>query len=75
MTRTTIDIDAVVLRTLRSRARRDRLSMGQLASELLAVALESDPAPRDRVRWHSQPMEPRIDIDDKDALNRALDGR
>lgn len=73
MSRTTIDLDANVLRALKDRARRDRRSMGGLASELLAGALRSDaPQPR-AVAWNSQPMGARVDIDDNEALYSALD--
>jgi plasmid stability protein len=75
MTRTTIDLDASVLRDLRQRARRDRRSMGQLASELLAHALRSEVPVRAEITWHSQPMGARVDIDDTEALYRALDER
>lgn len=74
MPRTTIDLDAAVLRELKGRARRDRRSMGQLASELLAGALEAGHPPRRAIRWNSQAMGARVDIDDKEALYRALDG-
>lgn len=73
MPRTTIDLDPTVLRELRQRARRDRRSMGQLASELLARALRTETPRTPRITWHSQPMGARIDIDDKEALYRALD--
>jgi hypothetical protein len=76
MPRTTIDLDASVLEQLRSRAAAERKSMGQVASERLAVALEAPgsekPAP---FRWPSRPLgKPRIDLEDKEALMRVLDG-
>ena len=75
VSRTTLDIDPTVLRELKQRARMDRRSMGQIASELLARALRSEPSARRRISWNSQSMGARIDIDDKDALYGALDDR
>lgn len=74
MPRTTIDLDAGVLRELKRRKGRDGRSLGQLASELLAAALDaSDPTPRRPFAWHSAAMGARVDLDDKEALRRALD--
>jgi hypothetical protein len=75
MPRTTINIDAAVLRDLKRRARRVRRSMGQLASELLAHALRNEGQARPGITWLSQPMGARVDIDDKEALYRALEER
>lgn len=73
MPRTTIDIDAGVLRELKTRARRDRRSIGQIASELLAGALASaPPAVHRRVQWTSRPMDALVDLEDKEAMRRAL---
>lgn len=74
MPRTTIDLDAGVLRELKRRKRTGQ-SLGQLASELLAGALhEAPPAPtRPALRWRSARMGARIDLDDKEALRRAAD--
>lgn len=76
MTRTTIDIDAAVLRRLKERKRREGKTLGQLVSELLAGALhEADaPAPRE-LKWTSRPMGARVDLEDKEAVRRALEGR
>lgn len=75
MTRTTIDIDSRVLHELRARSRRDGRSMGQLASELLAASLRAEASTPHRITWNSQPMGARVDIDDPEALSRALEGR
>ncbi len=74
MPRTTIDLDAGVLRELKRRKRRGGQTLGQLASELLASALHEPSDERPRLQWHSAPMGARVDLDDKEALNRALDG-
>jgi hypothetical protein len=76
MTRTTLDLDSSVLEQLRSRARAEHKSMGQLASERLAVTLRQDtPVELAPLRWPSRPMgKPKVDLQDKDALWRILDG-
>ena len=75
MARTTLDIDASVLAQLRRRARAEHKSMGQLASERLAVSLGPD-APSDArpPAWPTLRMgAPSVDLYDKDALWRVLD--
>ncbi|HEY7891419.1 MAG TPA: hypothetical protein VIC05_04340 [Solirubrobacteraceae bacterium] len=78
MPRTTLDIDSSVLDQLRRRARAERKSMGRLASERLAVALReeetvAEPPP---LSWPSQHMgEPKVNLEDKEALWRVLDER
>lgn len=78
MTRTTIDIDAVVLRQLNERKRREQKTLGQLVSELLASALREEEeeafTPRP-LEWVSRPMHARVDLEDKEALRRALEGQ
>jgi len=76
MPRTTLDLDAPVLRELKRRKRTSGRSIGQIASELLAGALqEPQRAPRKHapVRWRSARMGARVDLEDKEALRRALD--
>ena len=77
MPRTTIDIDGTVLRELKVRSRRQGTTVGRLASELLARALAAgDPqAPPTTLEWRSAPMHARLDLRDKEAVNRALEGR
>jgi hypothetical protein len=76
MPRTTLEIDASVLAELRRRGEAERKSMGQVASELLAAALAAaEPAGgRAAFRWNAADLgAPRVDLEDKDALERALD--
>jgi hypothetical protein len=76
MTRTTIDIDAAVLRRLKARKQREGKTMGQLVSELLAAALrQTDAGPPRDFTWTTRPMGARVDLEDKEALQRALEGR
>ena len=78
MPRTTLDLDAGVLRQLKRRKRNGQ-SLGQLASELLAVALHepatepaTEPA-RPALRWRSARMGARVDLDDPEDVSRAAD--
>jgi macrodomain Ter protein organizer (MatP/YcbG family) len=76
VTRTTIDIDAAVLRRLKERQRREGKTLGQVASELLAGALrEAEASARPALDWTSRPMDARVDLEDKEAVRRALEGR
>jgi hypothetical protein len=75
MARTTLDLDSSVLVQLRRRARAERKSMGQLASERLAVSLgDETPLESRPLSWPALHMgKPRIELQDKDALWRVLD--
>ena len=77
MARTTVDIDASVLRELKKRQERERKTLGQLISELLAKALEAEnePTAAKPFRWVTQDLQPRVDLEDKDALWSMLDER
>ena len=77
MPRTTIDLDAAVLRELKRRRRTSGKTIGQIASVLLAGAIR-EPAGRTSqppIRWRSAPMGARVDLEDKEAVRRALDSR
>ncbi len=77
MPRTTLDIDAAVLRELKRRQRKGKETLGQLVSGLLAKALADPKAddPLPPLDWPSQDLGPRIDLDDKEAVWRMLDER
>jgi hypothetical protein len=77
LARTTLDIDASVLAELKRLQRERRQSLGALVSELLARALadEHDRSSQAEFQWFSKPMGAKIDLEDKEALNRILDGR
>ena len=74
MPRTTLDLDASVLRALKRRKQDTGRSLGQVASELLAGALQEEPPDRPQIAWHSARMGARVDLDDKEAVRRALEG-
>lgn len=75
MPRTTLDLDASVLRELKRRRDKENKSLGQLASELLARALSESPDddPLPPLNWPSQDLQPRVDLEDKDALWKIFD--
>ena len=76
MPRTTVNIDAPLLRDLKRLQKREGKPLGRLISELLADALvrrQRASAPRTPFRWTSQPMHARIDLTDKEALYAVLD--
>ena len=73
--RTTVDIDAPILREVKTIHEREGRSMGAVISELLADALarrRGTPG-RPAFRWISRPMNARVDLADKDAVYAALD--
>lgn len=75
MTRTTLNLDPSVMRELRRRSKRERKSIGELASQLLASGLrqEAKPAPSP-FSWVSRDLgKPAVDLEDKEALNALLD--
>ncbi len=73
--RTTIDIDASVLKELKRLSKSEDKALGQVASELLARALAErrKSRPRPAFRWIARPMAAKVDLDDKEAVYRALD--
>ena len=75
MPRTTLDLDPSVLAELKRRQRREGKSLGRLVSELLAARLQADalPAP-EPFAWQASPMTARLDLDDAEAVRRAMDG-
>jgi len=76
MARTTLDIDPVILEELKARGRREGKTVGQLVSEMLAVALRSDPPPNPAsLDWTTRSMHARPDLEDKEALAQVLDER
>ncbi len=78
MPRTTVDIDAPILRDLKRLTKQRKQPLGRVVSDLLGEALanlrEQKPRPRS-LQWTSQPMHARVDLDDKEAVWRELDER
>ncbi len=75
MPRTTVDLDASVLKELKRRRQEEGKSLGTLISEIVAAAFRGEaPAPDAQpLSWQTQAMGARIDLEDKDALHDALD--
>ena len=73
--RTTVDLDAPVLRELKRLQRIERKSLGRLVSDLLVLALSARTARTSRraFRWISRPMGARVDLRDKEAVYALLD--
>ena len=75
MPRTTLNLDPSVIEELRRRSKRERKSIGELASQLLARELREEPEPEPRpFSWVSRDLgKPAVDLEDKEALNALLD--
>lgn len=76
MPRTTLDLDASVLRALRLRGESEGKGMGVVASELLAGALADAESASTAPAFHWRAADlgvPLVDLEDKDALHDALD--
>jgi hypothetical protein len=75
MPRTTLNLDQSVIKELRERSARERKSIGELASQLLARELGEKGEPRRRpFSWVSHDLgRPAVDLEDKEALNALLD--
>jgi hypothetical protein len=73
--RTTIDIEAPVLKQVRELQRREGGTLGELVSRLLAEALVRRPTrpPAPAFEWNAKPMRALFDLEDKDALYAILD--
>ena len=74
MPRTTFDLDATVLADLRRRAAAEGKSMGQVASELLAIGLHDEiPEEQPPLQWARRDLGLKVDLEDKDAVWRILE--
>jgi hypothetical protein len=77
MPRTTVNIDAPILRDLKRLQRKEGKSLGRLISDLLAQALArmqtEKPIASPGLQWTSRRMEAKVDLTDKEALRAAMD--
>jgi hypothetical protein len=73
--RTTIDIDAPILREIKALQKKQGRSMGRIVTDLLADALSRrrGGAVAQEFRWTSRAMRALVDLADKEAVYRALD--
>ena len=74
MARTTLDIDEPILKELKDLQAKEKKSLGQLATELIADALarREKPTRRRKLKWISRDLKPRVDLEDKEAVNAIL---
>ncbi|MGQ0679099.1 MAG: antitoxin [Actinomycetota bacterium] len=73
MTRTTVDINPTILKELKARAALERKSLGEVISEIAAVALVREELPPARpFVWNARSMQARIDLSDLDVVYRTL---
>ena len=75
MPRTTVDLDAAVLRDLKRLQKREKKPLGQLISEFVAAALARETEGEAACRpfaWTAQRMGARVDLEDKEAVRAAL---
>ena len=75
MPRTTVDIDAPILREIKALQKKQHRSLGQIISQLLAEALSGRKRGQEtsQLKWVSQPMRALVDLSDKEALHAILD--
>jgi hypothetical protein len=74
--RTTVDLDAPILRELKELQKVEGKSLGRLVSDLVAQALatrRSTRPPRASFHWISRSMAARLDLSDQDAVQSAFD--
>jgi hypothetical protein len=73
--RTTLDIDAPILREIKALQKKEGRSMGRIATDLLADALarRKRPAGKQEFRWAARRMRALVDLADKEAVHRMLD--
>jgi len=71
--RTTVDIDAPILREIKALQKKQGRSMGRIVTDLLADALARRKRPAPEFRWISRPMRALVDLADKEAVYRVLD--
>jgi len=77
MPRTTVNIDGPVFRDLKRLQETDGRSLGRLISDLLAQALgqlRTTKSKAPRFSWRSRSMRAKVDLSDKEAVRRILDG-
>ncbi len=74
--RTTLDLEKPVLDALKELRRKEKRTLGQIASRLLADALAReacDPQSGTDFAWHAAPMGAKVNLADKDAVYRAME--
>jgi hypothetical protein len=75
MPRTTLDIDAPLLKELKKLQETEGRSLGKIVSQLLAEALARRKRPPElpKFQWVSRPMHALVALSDKEALYGIID--
>ena len=76
MPRTTVDIEAPLLKEIKRLQREEGLPMGKLICRLLADALASRrraTPDKKKLRWTTRDMRPLVDLADKEAVYAVFD--
>jgi hypothetical protein len=74
--RTTVDLDAPLVREVKRIQKLEGKAFGRIVSELVALGLrarKTRASARPGFHWTSQPMGARVDLADKEALRAVLD--
>lgn len=74
--RTTLDLEKPVLEGLKSLQKKEKISLGRIASRLLADALARDASRSSEppiLAWTTAPMHAKVNLADKDAVARAME--
>jgi hypothetical protein len=74
--RTTVDIDDLILKEVKSLGKKEGKSVGRIVSDLLASALRAHrAAPKGHKTrgWITRPMASRVDLADKEAVYAAME--
>jgi hypothetical protein len=76
MARTTVDLEAPILKEIKEIQKKEGGALGKIISELLleGLARRRSSPPTQTFSWVSQPMQAMVDLADKDALYAILDG-
>ncbi len=80
MKRTTLPLAPSLLKAIREIAREEGIAMRKAISDLLELGLKARAkqgrsSPPKPFRWHTQPMNAKVDYDDKEKLIEILDSR
>jgi hypothetical protein len=75
MPRTTLNIDAPILRDLKRIQKEEGRTLGRVVSDLLTEALGRHRRGRrtEPFRWIARPLHARVDLSDKEAVRAALE--
>ena len=77
MARTTIDIEAPILKEIKDIQKKEGRTLGKIVSELLLEGLARRRSVPDtpKLNWISKRMQALVDLADKEALYAVLDGK